>query len=136
MEVKKCFTCGLNKPKTKDFWQFDKNRIEPYGSCRVCINRKKSSHRIIKKAGIYATDKDICKRVKQKNLSKDLVEAQRLRLILLDRIKNKEHLIFYGNYIYCTVCNKQSDILTPISFKLLENSMKSFKKIHKHNGKG
>lgn len=131
--LKQCFTCHNFLPKNKLHFRYDKRRTEPYGSCLKCINNRRKEHRIVKKCGIYDTDAGIKKRVKQRNLPNDLIEAQRLRLILLNRIKNNEHLIIDSNYMLCKVCNAKSEILLPITFTLFLNSIKSFTKIHKHD---
>lgn len=128
-----CLTCKKIKPKTNEFWRFDKRRQEPYGSCLECINLRRSLHRKVKRAGIYGTDCDIKKRVKNKSLNKDLIETERLRLILLDRIKNNSHLIMFENKMMCKVCNETSEIIMPITFPLFKQSIKAFTEIHKHD---
>lgn len=130
---KKCITCKFYMPKTKEFFRYDKRRTEPYGSCIDCINKRRREHRSVKKSGIYGTDKDISKRVKSKNLPKDIIELERLRLILLDRIKNNEHLVVKENLLLCKVCNKTSPLILPITFNLFSESIKSFTQIHKHD---
>jgi hypothetical protein len=129
---KKCITCNLKKPKTKDFWRFDKRRSEPYGSCKDCINKKRSLHRKIKRISDYDTDLGIAKRVKSKIIDKQFIEVQRAKLILLDRIKNGYHLVLNNDYLYCKICKKEQQIILPISLNLLQDSIKAFKKIHKH----
>jgi hypothetical protein len=130
--LKKCLTCKLEKPKTKEFWRFDKRRTEPYGSCKDCINRRRSLHRKVKRISDYDTDFGISKRVRSKITDKDFIEAQRTRLILLDRIKNGCHLILNNDHLYCKICKNQQQIILPISLNLLQESIKAFKKIHKH----
>lgn len=134
-ELKTCKTCLSEKPKNKIYWQFDKNRVEPYGSCRICINEKKRNRRSIDVIGNYGTDSDIKKRLRNYSLSAELIEVERLRLILLDRIKNKNHVIFNGSEIECTICNKKKKILLPVSILRLTKAFNIFKEQHKHNGK-
>ena len=129
---KRCITCKCSMPKDKEYFRYDKRRIEPYGSCIECINKRSRQHYAVKKSGIYGTDKDICKRVRVKNLPKDLIELERLRLILLNRIKNNEHLVVKENLLLCKVCNKTSPLILPITFTLFSESIKSFTEIHKH----
>lgn len=129
---KKCLTCKIKKPKTKEFWRFDKRRVEPYGSCKECINKRRSLHRKVDRSCNYDTDLGIAKRVKSTNLDKELIETQRVRLILLDRIKNGSHLILNNDYLYCKICKKEKQLTLPISFNLLQESIRAFKKIHKH----
>lgn len=131
--LKKCITCKLKKLKTKDFWRFDKRRVEPYGSCKECINKRKCLYRKIKRISNYDTDSGIAKRIKSKIYDKDFLDTQRVRLILLDRIKNGSHLIIDNDHLYCKVCKKKEVLIMPISINLLEDSIKAFKKIHKHN---
>jgi hypothetical protein len=135
IKLKTCKTCLIAKPKNKIYWQFDKNRIEPYGSCRVCINQKKRNRRTIDIIGNYGTDSDIKKRLKNYSLSVELIEVERLRLILLDRIKNKNHVIFNGINIECTICNRKKKILLPVSTVRLIKALNIFNEQHKHNGK-
>lgn len=131
-KTKKCITCKKTKPKTKEFWRFDKRREEPYGSCVSCINKKRSLQRNVERIGKYATSFRIKKTVKSKNISDNLIDAKRTQLILLNRIKNGENLVIDKNYLLCKICEKKEPILLPISFKLLNLALKSFKKIHKH----
>jgi hypothetical protein len=130
--TKKCITCKKTKPKTKEFWRFDKRREEPYGSCASCVNKRRSLQRNVERIGKYATSFRIKKTVKSKNISDNLIDAKRTQLILLNRIKNGENLVIDKNYLLCKICEKKERILLPISFKLLNLALKSFKKIHKH----
>lgn len=130
---KKCITCNLTKPKTKDFWRFDKRRIEPYGSCIDCINKKRRLSRDVKRVSDYDTDLGIQKRVKSKFLDKDVIEVERAKLILKDRIKNNEHLVFDGSKMTCKICKHHTILTLPISFKLIKKAMNGFKILHKHD---
>jgi hypothetical protein len=130
--IKKCITCKIKKPKTREFWRYDKRREEPNGSCKDCINKKRSLHRKIKRISNYDTDSGIAKRIRIKDLDKELIEAQRVRLILLDRIKNGYHLILNNDSLYCKICKKKQQLILPVSLNLLIESIKAFKKIHKH----
>lgn len=132
MILKKCISCKLKKPKTKEFWRYDKRREEPYGSCKDCINKRRSLNRKVRRISDYDTDLGVTKRVKIKDLDKELIEAQRVRLILLDRIKNGYYLILNNDVLYCKVCKKEQKLVFPVSLNLLEDSIKAFKKIHKH----
>jgi len=135
MNNKKCITCKKSKPKTKEYWRFDKRRVEPYGSCIDCINKKRRVTRHVKRISDYDTDLGIEKRVKSKNLQKDMIEVERAKLILKDRIKNTEHLVFNENKMTCKICKHDTILLLPISFKLLKKAMEGFKILHKHDRK-
>jgi hypothetical protein len=130
--VKKCLTCNIKKPITKEHWRFDKRRKEPYGSCKDCINHARRMRRQVDRVGKYDTDLGIKKRVRNKTMTGNLIEVERVKLILKDRIKNKEHLIVIGDKMICKYCNEQKSIILPISFKLLKKSMDAFKILHKH----
>lgn len=125
-------TCNKKKPITKEFWRFDKRREQPYGSCKDCINRARRLRRKVDRVGKYDTDLGIKKRVKSKSITENLIEVERAKLILKDRIKNREHLVVTNDKMVCKICNEQKEIILPISFKLLKEAMLSFKKIHKH----
>ena len=129
---KKCLTCKKKKPLTKEYWRFDKRRKEPYGSCKDCINHARRMRRKVDRVGKYDTDLGIKKRVKNKTMTENLIEVERAKLILKDRIKNRQHLVVVGDKMICKYCNEQKEIILPISFNLLKEAMSSFKKIHKH----
>lgn len=132
--LKKCYSCGEDKPMTSEYFIFDKrkDRQSFYGSCRDCTNEKKRNRNKVKKVGKYDTDSGIKKRARDYSLSGELLELQRARLILLDRIRNKSHIIFNGTHMKCNICNTASKILTPISVDLLNEALLAFKKAHIH----
>ena len=131
---KQCYTCGDIKPMTEQYFIFDrrKDRQSFYGSCRDCTNEKKRNIRKVKRTSEYDTDFGIKKRARDYSLSRELLEIQRTRLILLDRIRNKSHVIFTGTDIKCKICNASSKVLTPISVDLLNEALLAFKKAHIH----
>jgi hypothetical protein len=88
--------------------------------------------RQVDRVGKYDTDLGIKKRVRNKTMTENLIEVERAKLILKDRIKNREHLVVTNDKMVCKICNEQKEIILPISFKLLKEAMFSFKKIHKH----
>lgn len=132
MNKKKCYCCKKENPETLEYFRFDKRRGCFYASCIECVNNKRRENRLIKRIGQYDSDAGIKKRARDYSLSGKLLETQRLRLILLDRIKNKSHIIFDGNHFRCNVCNINSVILTPISVDLLNEALIAFKKAHIH----
>ena len=129
-----CYTCGESKPMTEQYFIFDKrkDRQSFYGSCRDCTNEKKRNRDKVRKVGKYATDSSIKRRARDYSLSGELLEIQRMRLILLDRIRNKSHVVFNGTHVKCNICNGTSKILTPISVDLLNEALIAFKKAHIH----
>jgi len=129
---KKCYSCEEIKPKTLEYFRFDKRRECFYASCIKCVNEKRRNGTLIKRIGKYGSDAEIKKRARDYSLSGKLIETQRLRLILLDRIRNKSHIIFDGTHFICNICNISSVILTPISVDLLNEALLAFKKAHIH----
>ena len=129
-----CYTCGESKPMTEQYFIFDKrkDRQSFYGSCRDCTNEKKRNRDKVRKVGKYASDSSIKRRARDYSLSGELLEIQRMRLILLDRIRNKSHVVFNGAHVKCNICNGTSKILTPISVDLLNEALIAFKKAHIH----
>lgn len=131
---KKCYSCGESKPMTEQYFIFDRRKDRQcfYGSCRDCTNEKKRNRDKVRKVGKYASNSSIKRRSRDYSLSGELLEIQRMRLILLDRIRNKSHIVFNGTHVKCNICNGASEILTPISVDLLNEALIAFKKAHIH----